>query len=362
MILKESRDLEWIKELRTRYSSTNPLLIEKTIRAFSLLEALAVSGCPFVFKGGTALMLHLGSAKRISIDIDIICKPGTDVIAYLNKTAADYGFSEIISGERVSRTNVPKTHAKCFYSVSYRSNPLLLASAEEEKILLDVLFDDIEYSELVKKPITSPFLISDENPVYVHMPSLMDILGDKMTAFAPNTTGIPYFKNEKRCSMEIIKQLFDIASIFDQTTDVHIARETFSRIVPVELAYRDKRNLSAKDVLDDILNVSRIICTWGYDDAFQYGELADGVTRVRDFIHSERYNYDSAVVNASKAAYLAALALTGKNEVEHYNSKLNLTGVTVSPAMDTKLRTLKKYRPEAFYYWKQVDLITNSIF
>lgn len=49
MILKESRDLEWIQELRSRYQFTNPTLIEKTIRAFSLLEALSVSGCPFVF-------------------------------------------------------------------------------------------------------------------------------------------------------------------------------------------------------------------------------------------------------------------------------------------------------------------------
>ena len=48
MILKESRDLEWIQELRSRYQFTNPTLIEKTIRAFSLLEALSVSGCPFV--------------------------------------------------------------------------------------------------------------------------------------------------------------------------------------------------------------------------------------------------------------------------------------------------------------------------
>ena len=87
MILKESRELEWIQQLRIRYPYTNPTLIEKAIRAFSLLEALAVSGCPFVFKGGTALMLHMNSAKRISIDVDIICEPGTDVIGYLNKTA-----------------------------------------------------------------------------------------------------------------------------------------------------------------------------------------------------------------------------------------------------------------------------------
>lgn len=50
MILKESRELEWIQQLRTRYPYTNPTLIEKAIRAFSLLEALTVSGCPFVFK------------------------------------------------------------------------------------------------------------------------------------------------------------------------------------------------------------------------------------------------------------------------------------------------------------------------
>ena len=99
MILKESRELEWIQQLRIRYPYTNPTLIEKAIRAFSLLEALAVSGCPFVFKGGTALMLHMNSAKRISIDVDIICEPGTNVIGYLNKTALEYGFGEVISGD-----------------------------------------------------------------------------------------------------------------------------------------------------------------------------------------------------------------------------------------------------------------------
>ena len=33
------------------------------------------------------------------------------MIGYLNKTAQEYGFGEVVSGERVSRTNVPKTHA-----------------------------------------------------------------------------------------------------------------------------------------------------------------------------------------------------------------------------------------------------------
>ncbi|MDY2878932.1 MAG: hypothetical protein SOT55_06455, partial [Candidatus Cryptobacteroides sp.] len=47
------------------------------------------------------------------------------------------------------------------------------------------------------------------------------------------------YKDKKRCSMEIIKQLFDVASIFDQTTDLEVAKNTFSRIVPVESCLRE---------------------------------------------------------------------------------------------------------------------------
>ena len=56
--------------LRNKYKDLN--LIEKVIRAMFLLEMLKLSGCPFCFKGGSALMLILGeSARRLSIDIDI---------------------------------------------------------------------------------------------------------------------------------------------------------------------------------------------------------------------------------------------------------------------------------------------------
>ena len=77
MINPKSRSLEWIIEIAQRMGVHDIALIEKTIRAFSLLEALGRSGCPFVFKGGSSLMLHLNTSKRLSIDIDIICTPGT---------------------------------------------------------------------------------------------------------------------------------------------------------------------------------------------------------------------------------------------------------------------------------------------
>ena len=95
MINPKSRSLEWITDAAQKMGVQDKALMEKTIRAFSLLEALARSGCPFVFKGGSSLMLHLNTSKRLSIDIDIICPPGTVIEDYLNQYAEEYGFGKV---------------------------------------------------------------------------------------------------------------------------------------------------------------------------------------------------------------------------------------------------------------------------
>jgi len=46
MINPRSRSLEWITEVAQKMGVRDKALMEKTIRAFSLLEALARSGCP----------------------------------------------------------------------------------------------------------------------------------------------------------------------------------------------------------------------------------------------------------------------------------------------------------------------------
>ncbi len=80
MIDPQSRSLEWIEQASGLIPNiADTALVEKAIRALSLLESLVRSGCPFVFKGGTALMLHLDTSRRLSIDVDIVCPPGTDI-------------------------------------------------------------------------------------------------------------------------------------------------------------------------------------------------------------------------------------------------------------------------------------------
>lgn len=63
------------------------------------------------------------------------------------------------------------------------------------------------------------------------------MLGDKLTAFAPNTTGIPYFKNDKSMSMGIIKQLFDIAYLADKLNNLEDVKSVFYKMAQSELKY-----------------------------------------------------------------------------------------------------------------------------
>lgn len=356
MIHPDSRTIEWMKQVATENKFSDVALIEKSIRAFSLVESLVISGCPFVFKGGTALMLHLDSAKRLSIDIDIICPLGTNIEEFVQKYAQDYGFDDVRLIERLTPHKVPKTHAKFFYQVSYVTNAIT------ECILLDVLFEDIQYHNIEKLPIQSRFLKLEGEPVQVNVPGKADMLGDKLTAFAPNTTGVPYFKGEKDCSMEIIKQLYDVASLFDVTDDITVVAETFRKFATVELQYRNLDPENIAQVLDDIYKTSLCICLKGQVEPDTFKLLQTGTKRIQSFIHSEKYNIDSAITNASKSAYLSVLIANRINVAIHFdpqNIEL-LREAVINEPLPTKLNKLKKSNIEAFFYWNEIGKILNS--
>jgi hypothetical protein len=354
MIYPDSRSREWLQQVAEENKFPNIPLIEKTVRAFSLLESLVRSGCPFIFKGGSALMLHLNSSKRLSIDIDIICPPKTDIEKYLSKNAEQYGFNEIKLIERKTAHNIPKSHAKFYYQVAYATN------TDTEYILLDVLFEEIHYAKIDKLPIISRFLKTEGEPVFVNTPSIADLLGDKLTAFAPNTTGIPYFKGEKSCSMEIIKQLFDIASLFDVIDDLSIVTPTFHRFANIELAYRNLNTNDISSVFDDIFQTSLCICLQGLNDKEHFTLLQDGIKKVQNFIHTGRYNLEKAITDASKTAYLTTLLKHNIMTVDKYALNIDMRDWTISEPLNTKLNKLKKTNTEAFHYWYKIyEIIRN---
>lgn len=50
--------------------------------------------------------------------------------------------------------------------------------------------------------------MTEPEELTVNMPTLECLLGEKLTAFAPHTTGVPLGKKKE---LEIAKQLFDVA-------------------------------------------------------------------------------------------------------------------------------------------------------
>lgn len=350
MISPESRSIEWIKSVAEENNAHHLTLVEKVIRAFSLLESLARSGCPFIFKGGSSLMLYFDTKKRMSIDIDIICPPGTNIEKYLGMYAEEYGFTNVESVDRIYRTDVPKTHAKYHYQVSYQT------SAINDTILLDVLTEENNYHITSRVPIKSPFLKTEGEDILVAVPSKEDLLGDKLSAFAPHTTGIPFFKGTKNCSMEIIKQMFDISSLFDIVDDLSWASKTYSSLTAIEKSYRHIENTSTNDILQDTINAALCISTNGFGNENEFKLYADGVARVRNFIHSEKYNMTSATRDAAKVAYVAACVMKGVNAPEHYSAEnaslLRPTKITAGTF--SRVNNLRNSIPEAFFYWSKV--------
>ncbi|MFA5229527.1 MAG: hypothetical protein WC446_07245 [Candidatus Paceibacterota bacterium] len=64
MIDTTQLNIEWISKVSKLNRNADKILIEKVIRALLLLEGLVQSEIPFVFKGGTSLMLISLSLRK----------------------------------------------------------------------------------------------------------------------------------------------------------------------------------------------------------------------------------------------------------------------------------------------------------
>jgi predicted nucleotidyltransferase component of viral defense system len=349
MINKESLAIEWLKETSTKFRNTDIILVEKTVRALHLLEGLVESGLEFVFKGGTALMLMQGeNPKRLSIDIDIILpKRPNNLAEILQDITTKRAFISVEERLRKVDYDITKAHYKFNFIPSFQT-----IKDAESSILLDILFEEVPYQQVWEQNIDSPFLKIADNPLKVKVPSFEDILGDKLTAYAPNTTGIPYFKgkNQKPMGMEIIKQLYDVGQLCLEVKDLKVVKQVFEKVAIIELAYRNL-TLTPEEVLEDIYQTSLCISLRGSDGKGNFEELQKGIKRLEGYIISERLNIEIAIIQASKVAYLVSLLKKNELHFIHYDRNIDLNLLEIKQPNNTKLNKLKRTLPEAFWYW-----------
>ncbi len=364
MIKEKCFTEEWLDSFKTQaaHKRIDKIILEKMIYALHLLEQLKINGLNFTFKGGTSLVLLLEGASRFSIDIDIICslkREGLEgILAKVVETSKFKSFE--LDDYRSYKPGVPKAH----YIFDYDSASKTKYSG---KILLDILIEDSIYPETVEKPIKTKW-IETESKTMVTMPSVDSITGDKLTAFAPNTVGIPYMKGKQSFAMEICKQLFDLNKLFDNIENIEVVAESFSRFAKQEIEYRktEHPDLTVEQVLKDTIDTCSIIAKRGRGNETEkanYAQLQKGVVAFgTGFLMSGNFRIDDAVVASAKVAYLASkLLVPDLTPIEYYKGE-DIKPLNIEYPDWNFLNPLKRASDKsAFYYWwKTVELLTTG--
>ena len=328
---------EHIEKLRET-NGNDPSILERTIYAFGLLEAIRRAGMPFIFKGGTSLLLLLDKPLRLSTDIDIIVEPGVDVEGYIQEAGKIFPFLESEEDIRIGANNIEKRHYKFVYE-----SPL---SGRTIYILLDILFEKNPYCTVIERPIENQMLLTEGQSIMVRVPGVNCILGDKLTAFAPHTTGVPIGVNKE---LEIIKQMFDCWTLFQKMDDFGEVIATYQNVVKKELAYRSM-NLQTKDVLADTIRSCICLIGRGSINKDEYILYIDGINRIRNHIFSGSLSGESAGIPACGILYLAASMLSGKETCLRINNAEKYMGEGLKVKNARRISYIKRVDPIAYAY------------
>ncbi|MFI3172022.1 MAG: nucleotidyl transferase AbiEii/AbiGii toxin family protein [Eubacteriales bacterium] len=347
MLKRESFTEEHIRVLQ-KNSNRDPILIERTIFAFGLLEAITKVEMPFIFKGGTCLMLLLEHPQRLSTDIDIIVEPGTNVEDYIKKASEIFPFVEYEEQIRKGKNNIEKRHFKFTYN-----SPV---NKKEFHILLDVLYEKNHYERVIECEIKNELVLSEAENLRVRVPSIECILGDKLTAFAPHTTGILLNTGK---DMEVMKQFYDVTTLIEVFENIDEVKKTYNKIVMSEIEYRGI-SVTPFDCLKDTFEASLCIISRGKYLANEYSLYLGGMRKLQGHIYSEKYSPEVAPRGAAKILYMVT-CLMGDVPYERITDyKLYINKAFTQPEMRVG-KYLKKVDLEAYAYMIKADEVLAKI-
>lgn len=304
MILKECFTDEFI----TSHAGDNidkKRIYEKVVQAFYLLEKVADTGLPFIFKGGTSLMLLLKEFNRFSVDIDILMDPKyEEEICKAVLNFKDDIFVDVKEDKR-KPADIIKRHFKFFFNSIYDEK-----NESEPYVLLDIVFDNLHYKSTKQYNIDSKFVKTDNPYLQVTIPNINEMIGDKLTAFAPKTIGILYSRpNQIRSKhVEIIKQLNDVSKLYDNMTSLDNVKETYIAVAKVQIKNRDL-DLTYQDALKDTIEACKLIITQDKKktDANNYAILNKGYEGFKNFTVNN-FTFQELITMAVKV-YILAISL-----------------------------------------------------
>ncbi|MCK0148323.1 nucleotidyl transferase AbiEii/AbiGii toxin family protein [Arenibacter sp. F26102] len=357
---------EWLDNFKKQaaHKRIDKAILEKMIYALHLLERLKANGLEFIFKGGTSLVLLLEEGNRFSIDIDIICNSKRETLeGILNKVIDTSNFKSFeLDEHRSYKPGVPKAHYSFAFDTATKGK-------YSGNILLDVLIEDSIYPDLMEKPVNTKWIETDGETMIV-VPTIDAITGDKLTAFAPNTVGIPYFKGKDRqpFAMEICKQLFDLSKLFERVENIENIAKSFEAFAIQEIEYRKTgtSKLTTEKVLQDTIDTCAILAKMGRgstEEKAKFVELQKGIRAFGSgFLMVGNFRIDDAIPAAARIAYLTTKLLYKDLSPIEYFIGQEIKDLNIENQDWNFLNRLKKQPDKSgFYYWYKTLEVMNLI-
>ena len=326
-------------------------MLEKTLHAFALLDALAAKGLDFIFKGGTSLLLRLPRIRRLSIDADILCGwPDAELDAVLAELGHISPFTRMAEDDRGSHRLPSRRHLKFFYAPLDSRNPAPF-------VLLDVVKEGNLYPKVGAVPLRTSFVEGDGS---LMVPTVEGLLGDKLTAFGPNTIGIPL---NDRYSMQFMKQVFDIGELFDAASDLSEVRTAYESIFAAENRYLGGR-FTPEQAMTDAFSTAYCMTQVGLAGAPTDGrcELLElGRRQLESHLVGSKFRREDMKTASSKAAFLTQALYSGLDLASlRYNAdRLGFLRTFVFSDEFAAIRRLKAI-PEAMWYWSVAARLQNG--
>jgi predicted nucleotidyltransferase component of viral defense system len=304
------------------------------------------------------LVLLLEEGNRFSIDIDIMSMCEREKLeGILDKVTNSSHFIEWkLDEHRSYKSGVPKAHYKFSFDTEMQGSGT---------ILLDILIEDSIYPEEAEMAVATKWIETDEKTL-VTVPTIDSITGDKLTAFAPNTIGIPYFKGKDKQSFskEICKQLFDVSKLFERIENIETVAKSFNAFAEQEIAYRKNGKLTPNLVLQDTIETCAILVKsekGSDEEKSNFKELQKGIKAFNTgFLMKGNFRLDDAIPAAARIAYLATKIQKRDLSPISYYAEQDIKDLIIEDTDWNYLNRLKKQPDKSsFYYWYHaVQLIT----
>ncbi len=204
--------------------------------------------------------------------------------------------------------------------------------------------------------------------MYIKTPTIDSVTGDKLTAFAPNTIGIPYFKGKIGFGLEITKQIYDLGKLFNSVSDFKKVSESFHSFAQKEIGYRKITDpdikLTPEKVLWDIIITCRIIAKRDANktepDKTHFRMLQEGIKSFgAAYLIKGKYRLEEAITSSAHIAYSASkILLNDLSPCKVYDGE-DVSDLLISDPEWNFLNKLKKLNDKsAFFYWyKAIELL-----